>query len=271
MTKGKILIGVAGTLVVLGGAYFLFRNEIGFKKAPPSTEENHVAPKTADAPPDQASPKFPVKPSGPESSGLPLPKTLPVVDESDQTLQDALSLVWGKGGFESLVNLKDLVRRVVVYVDSASKTRPVPVDATLFIPPDGDFIATGKDDNRFINKKNYARYQPYVTLIEKVDAEKFSKIYLHFYPLFQAAYRDINPQGYFNDRLVEALDTAIATPEVDDPIQLTYTGTYFKYSDSSLEGRPSAQKLLLRIGVTHSKLIKAKLKEFRRLIAGSRE
>ena len=73
---------------------------------------------------------------------------------------------------------------------------------------------------------------------------------------------------YFNDRLVEAIDDLLKTPDVTGPIRLVRPKVFFEYADPALEGRSAGQKLLIRMGPDNAAAIKAKLRELRAVVAG---
>ena len=51
--------------------------------------------------------------------------------------------------------------------------------------------------------------RPLVTLMKSMDTQQLADLYFRFYPLFQQAYEDLGyPGQYFNDRLVEAIDSS---------------------------------------------------------------
>jgi hypothetical protein len=89
-------------------------------------------------------------------------------------------------------------------------------------------------------------------------------VYVHFYPLFQAAYRDLGyPNGYFNDRLVETIDDLLAAPEVLAPVALVTPHAMYQYADPALEERSAGQKIMIRIGAANEARIKARLRAVR--------
>ncbi len=50
-----------------------------------------------------------------------------------------------------------------------------------------------------------------VGIVRKLDMKQVADVYLRFYPLFQGAYQDLGyPTGYFNDRLVQVIDSLLA-------------------------------------------------------------
>ncbi len=99
-------------------------------------------------------------------------------------------------------------------------------------------------------------------------AAQLVAVYRHFYPLFQQAYVELGyPQGYFNDRLVAAIDDLLATPEPAEPPRLVQQKVIYQFADSDLEGRSAGQKIMLRIGTENARTVKAKLREIRKLVA----
>jgi hypothetical protein len=93
-------------------------------------------------------------------------------------------------------------------------------------------------------------------------------IYRRFYPLMQEAYINLGyPDGYFNDRVVEVIDHLLATPDVSESPVLVRPNVLYEYADEELEQLSSGQKLLIRMGPEHRETVKAKLAEFRELIA----
>jgi hypothetical protein len=115
-----------------------------------------------------------------------------------------------------------------------------------------------------IAPENTARYAPYVRALEAIDAKKLVAVYVRFYPLFQQAYRDLGyPDGHFNDRLVEAIDSLLATPQPAEPVLLERPKVFYVFVDPDLEALPAGQKILVRIGAENAAKAKAKLKEIR--------
>jgi hypothetical protein len=92
---------------------------------------------------------------------------------------------------------------------------------------------------------------------------------VHFYPLIQQDYRDLGyPKGYFNDRLIEAIDDLLAAPESKDPLQVVQPKVLYQYADPELEARSAGQKIMMRIGNENAAKLKAKLQEIRRELTG---
>jgi hypothetical protein len=192
-------------------------------------------------------------------------ESLPALDESDATMQDALTGLFDQEHLEELFNLDRIIRRFVVTIDNMPRDG-LPRKHLPLKPLASGFLVTeeNEEDAVFINPDNYQRYRPYVQLAETVDTKKIISAYVRFYPLFQQAYEDLGyPSLYFNDRLIDVIDHLLDTPEVDGPVRLVQPHVFYKFASPELEARSAGQKLLIRIGNDNASKIKAKLRELR--------
>ena len=78
-------------------------------------------------------------------------------------------------------------------------------------------------------------------------------LYVRLYPLFQRAYEELGyPGQYFNDRVVEVIDSLLATPNVTEPIKVkritvdggapSAGGGLYVFEDLSLEASPRVRR-----------------------------
>jgi len=200
-------------------------------------------------------------------------RELPSLADSDEYLKLELSGLLGDP-VGSLLAPSRIVERVVATVDSlprkhvAEQIRPV----TALETP---FKAVPVGENLFvISEASYRRYDALVDVVSSVDAAELADLYRRYYPLFQDAYEALGyPDGYFNDRLIEAIDDMLATPVIEEPPELVRPHVLFEFADPDLEARSSGQKLLLRMGNENARRIREKLSALRALIvtdSGSR-
>jgi len=244
-------------LVILGGiaaAYYYWHLNEPPPPPPPPRSEAPPAPEAKAEPtirhPVQAAP----------STGKPLPP----LGESDAAMQDTLAALFTQQSAEEFFDLKEIVRRFVVTVDNLPRKK-VPMRYRLFKPVLGKFLATGEGENFLTSPDNYRRYTSYVWLAGAVDTRKLIAAYFHFYPLFQQEYQNLGyPKGYFNDRLVEAIDDLLAAPDVPGRIKLVRPNVLYQFADPDLEDLSAGQKILIRMGSENAARIKAKLQDVRR-------
>ncbi|MCJ7814878.1 MAG: DUF3014 domain-containing protein, partial [Xanthomonadales bacterium] len=112
----------------------------------------------------------------------------------------------------------------------------------------------------FIDPSNYARYTPYVEMLEAADPAELTENYRNLYPLLQEAYTQMGyADGNFNARLVVIIDELLATPEVTGPVNLIKPEAVFLFADSDLESLSAGQKIVLRMGSENANRVKSKL------------
>lgn len=244
-------------LLVLGGAiggmyYWKKQQQDGLLPAPAATEP---APVPETKPPEPAI-RHPIRET-------PSAKPLPSLENSDGPLVDTLTGFFGKKPVQEFFEIKELVRRFVVTVDSLPRKK-VPLRYRLFKPVAGQFLATGEGENYLSNPDNQRRYKSYVLLAETVDSQKLVAVYSRFYPLFQQEYVNLGyPKGYFNDRLVEAIDDLLAAPEIAGRIKLQRPKVLYEFADPDLEELSAGRKIMIRMGVDNAVRVKARLREIR--------
>jgi hypothetical protein len=164
----------------------------------------------------------------------------------------------------------DFVRNLVATVDNLPRqkvaTRLIPAR-----PPAGAFVVVGGEGNLVLGAANYARYTPWIELVDALDPDTVVELYRRLYPGFQSAYENLgNPDGYFNDRAIEVIDHLLATPEPPETIALVRPNVLYEFADPALEAESAGRKLLLRMGPGNAARVKMKLRDIRDRIAVAR-
>jgi hypothetical protein len=251
----KPVIWVAAAVVIAGlGAAYYFH-----------TRNAAPAPAPAAAPPPASAPAEPaIEHPIPGAAGA---APLPPLNDSDGTIKEALGAL-GANVVQYLVP-EDIVRHIVVTVDNLPRQK-LAVAKRPLAPTPGAFLVQGDDVHATLDPKNFARYDSMVNVVRQLDMQRVADLYFRFYPLFQGAYQDLGyPTGYFNDRLVQAIDSLLATPQLTGPIELTRPNVMYTFADPTLEARPAGQKILLRMGPDNAAVIKAKLTELRAIVTAA--
>jgi hypothetical protein len=195
-------------------------------------------------------------------------KPLPALMVSDTTMQNTLADLFGPASLGKVFYEDAIIHRFVTTVDNLPR-KTIPSRNLPVKPITGPLATSAKDDNISISADNASRYTPYVRMAESIDAKSLVSAYVHFYPLIQQDYRDLGyPKGYFNDRLIEAIDDLLAAPEVKDSLQVVQPKVLYQYADPELEARSAGQKIMIRMGNENAAKVKAKLQEIRRELTG---
>jgi hypothetical protein len=253
MDKAFWWVAAAVVIVIAAAGYYYYRTH---SKAPPPTVRQI-------SPPVESSNEPAIRHPIPDSGLGPNEAAQPPLAESDGPVRDALAgIVGGKTVAEFLIP-QNIVRHIVVTVDNLPRKK-VAVELRPIKPTGGKTVTSGAEDALTLNPDNYARYAPLVTLVQSTDAKQLTRVYFHFYPLFQEAYENLGyPSQYFNDRLVEVIDDFLKAPDVKGPIELVQPRVFYEFKDRNLEARSAGQKLLIRMGSANAAVIKAKLREIR--------
>ena len=193
---------------------------------------------------------------------------LPTLDASDTDVASAL-LALGGNTLDGLLQRDQIIRRVVATVDALPR-QSVGTNILPLKTPKGAFLVEQADGAITLSPRNAERYAPYMQVLESADPKALVAWYVAHYPLFQQAYRDLGyPKGYFNDRLVAAIDDMLAAPVPDAPTPLVQPKVFYRYADPGLEARSAGQKLLMRLGAGDEARVKAKLQQIRALLTGA--
>lgn len=263
MKKSGLVLGGVIVAAALVGGYFWWQQQ----EAPPAPVVQTapaVEPPAAvtEAPPPVAAPpaiQHPVE-------EVPVEEPLPPVQSSDELLAKALQPLVGSEQWRFIFIPEMIVRHIVATVDNLPRQE---VSTKVWpVRPAGSWLQTeGSGDDLHIAASNAQRYARYVELVQKIDIAKLAEVYRKYYPLFQRAYVDLGyPDGYFNDRLVVAIDDMLAAPEPAEPPQLVQNKVLYQFADADLESRSAGQKIMLRIGVDNERIVKQKLRALRAAI-----
>ncbi len=258
MVVQKPAIAVAAAVVVLaGGTWFILHRR--------SAEMPTVASVNTEAPVESTPQQTIEHPLPADAAKSTAAAPLPALNDSDAPLVSALGGLTGGDAIKAFLQPENLVRHIVVTVDNLPRQK-VAVDKRPTTPVSGSFAANGDELHATLDKRNYDRYKPMVTALGKLDMHQLANLYIHYYPLFQQSYQDLGyPSGYFNDRLVQVIDSLLAAPQPAS-VELERPNVMYTFADPGMEKLPAGQKILIRMGPDNAAAIKAKLTELRTII-----
>jgi hypothetical protein len=207
---------------------------------------------------------------------------LPDLAQSDPVVVDELSGLVGQADVNEYWNQEGVISRIVATVDALDsgqipgviqavhgpggtfKVRPVENPETVIHNEQGDEVP-----QFILDPDNYARYDPYVAMLDSVTPDQAAALFREYQPLFQQAYRQLGySEGRFEDRLVEVIDELLATPTVEDPVRLIKPEAYYLFADPDLESLSAGQKILVRMGRENAARVKSKLAAIRDALRG---
>lgn len=260
---GQWLLAGIVVLAAIAAGVFIWRKALhpDTQAAVPAASSSVAAAATTAQP--AAAIQYPIAPAGPAPADS---SPVPMLDDSDTRVAEALAALAGGDQLRSLLLPEQIVRHLVATIDAL----PRQGIATSILPlrtPTGAFMVEQAGQATTISARNAGRYAPYMQLVEHADPPALVAWYVHYYPLFQQAYRELGyPHGYFNDRLIAAIDDMLAAPMPGGPIALTRGSTAYLFADPNLQSLSVGQRMLIRLGPDNETRVKAKLREIRALL-----
>jgi hypothetical protein len=253
---------VVVAIVIVAGGYMAYRAMHPVASAPAASAPAAAAPAAT----TEAPVRHPIEQAVAPASASTAP--LPALADSDASVLSALGAIGGGQELTALLLPKQVIEHIVATVDALPRHAlghsVLPVRG-----PKGRFATTGADGVTVMDAANAQRYAVYMQTLQDVDTRALVGWYVHAYPLFEQAYRQLGyPNGHFNDRLVEVIDHLLATPELSRPAALVRVNEHYEYVDPALESLSVGQKMLLRTGPADEAAIKAKLRDLRAQLTG---
>ncbi len=202
---------------------------------------------------------------------------LPPLAESDELVLDSLSGLAGEASVMRFFVSDNVVSRFVASVDALT-SRQVPGQIMAVQDLGGEFMTTANEypdtvirnsqgdaiPQYLLNPANYQRYQPQVEMFEALNTQELVGLYRDYAPLSQQAYIELGyPDGDFDARLIEVIDSLLSTPEIGEPLRLIKPEAFYLFANPDLEALPAGQKVLLRMGPMNARRVKEKLREIR--------
>jgi len=254
---GRRALWVVVVIAAVIGGWYAWR-EVAIEPAPPPEVVQEPVKEVAEAPLVE----HPVEPA-PEAPPL------PALGESDAFATEQLAGLLGADTVASWFLTDDLIRRITVTLDNLPREK-VALRQRPLKQMDSAFVASGEEGAWTLGPDNYARYAPWVRVVDGLDPDAVAAFYVRLYPLFQQAYVELGHlDGYFNDRVVEVIDHLLAAPAPDGPVPLVRPTVMYQFADPELESLSAGQKFLVRMGPENSARVKAQLRALRERIASA--
>lgn len=271
------LIGAGVAVLAVGVGYLLFSGDDEKQQSQPEPVAVE-APKPTYTPPPQIEKPKPIEPvvqqpavKAPEPMEIPEPEAakppkpeLPSLSQSDTVVKADLSSVYSGTSASPLFVNQDLIRKFVVFVDNAAKGDLMQKHAPVSAPVEPIKVVAADDNTYTLDASSFKRYDPYVSLLSMVSTDTLMDNLKKYQPLMDDAYEEI---GYSNeafvDKLIDAIDVALATPLIEKEIKLIAPSAMYQYADPQLEALPEIQKLLIRMGPKNQMKVQARLEQIR--------
>ncbi|MDA3913799.1 DUF3014 domain-containing protein [Oleiagrimonas sp.] len=258
-------IGIVVVALLLLAGYLVLKHRRQAMAPATATASSAPAPASTLPPPEQH-PIAQAQVNPAQASTAPLP----ALDHSDTMVRDALSRLAGRN-VNGLLVKKALIPRMVATINALTG-KSLPENILPVHDPRGMFRVSKLNGHAVIAPATLDRYSPYVVPFEQADTQSMVAWYVHNYPLFEQAWKQLGyPQKSFNDRLVAVIDHLLATPDLQHAPDLVAVSGVYQFSDPGLENRSIGQKLLLRLGPAQEAKVKSRLRAIRDAITGQQQ
>lgn len=239
---GPIVIGAAVVVVAILGFLIWKWSQ---RAAPAEPEEGPATAVEAPAPEGEV----------PETTA---PVDLPTLADSDEWMRAVVAQLSSHPELFAWLATDDLIRRFVVVVDNVAEGVS-PRTHLEFLEPDKGFGTREARSKIYVDDAAYQRYDRLAEVIYSLDVRGTANLYRSVKPLLQEAYRELGyPNKDFDDTLLEAIDTLLKTPVVEEPIELVPKVSSFEFADPKLEELSDAEKHFLRLGPDNLRKIQEK-------------
>jgi hypothetical protein len=193
---------------------------------------------------------------------IPEPEPEPL-DTSDGTVKTKLLTLSDYDAFARLLIDNALLERFVIMTNTLADEE-IATNNRVLVQPKKPFRTYRQADKEWIDPASFKRYAPYVEVFESLETASLLQLYQEYKPAIEEIFAEIgSPSDSFDEKLEEAIDVLLNTPEVPFPVEVYTDSVMFKFSDSQLESLTAPQKQLLRTGPENMRRIKAKLREIK--------
>lgn len=203
----------------------------------------------------------------PEIALIPPPPPLPSLDDSDPEVAAALLALNWRAGLAALFNREEMVRNLVVTVDNVAQGQLVAGFPVLNKPEDKFKVQALTNERFVIASDNHLRYEPYLQLLESVSVNQLLGLKQRYQPLLDEAFGELGyPNLTFDQRLQQAIQVLLSTPEARSDAELIQPSVMYTYLDPDLEQLPEAQKQILRLAPAQQQRFKTLLRRYQQAL-----
>lgn len=159
---------------------------------------------------------------------------------------------------------KGIISRVTSTVNSIGEGKLNRAFVRFIAPRQGFSVNPISTFESTLDISSYNRYNEIASMVDSIDVNETVAFINKTESLFNEAQRDLGyPDGNFKKELLEAIDKVLDAPIVTKKIQLIRPSVMYKFADKSMEGMNDVSKLMVRMGPKNTRMIQAKLKEFK--------
>ena len=235
----------------------------------PAAEVVEVAETVIEPPALPPAPDIPLPPEptpvaeAPAEVEEPAAPPLPPLAASDELVREQLAAAGVGPDLARLDGSQNLVETSAALIDGFSRGIVLRKLLPVARPAEG-FTVEQRGEKTFMSPASYRRYDKYADAIAAIDAGVVVANFHRLRPLYEQAYVQLGLKAdEFDNAVIRMLDRVLATPELEQPIELTRKSVMYRYADPQLEQLSAMQKQLVRMGPDNIRRIKAQARKIR--------
>ena len=186
---------------------------------------------------------------------------LPNLLDSDKLIRKQLTKL--SPGLDSWLDTDQLIRRYLKIVNDFSQGTHVRKHMSFLIF-DEPFSVLGDGNALYMAPKSFHRYDSLAQAVQAIDAKDAVKFYVYVRPLILQVFGEFRyPKDITLESIIsKAAGEIIATPVIENQIQLVRPSRFYKFADPTLETLNPVQKQMIRMGPDNLKIFQNKCREF---------
>jgi len=195
----------------------------------------------------------------------PVEPILPSLNNSDDFVKEALTVM--DGGSSLIMHLvsEELVRKFVVMVENISRGEFPEQNLPMLYPEERMAVTELGSDFYLIDEQSYQRFNSLVAGLTNVSTATAVDFYQRLQPLFRQAYAELGLRNSeFNDVFILAIDKVLDARTAPQPQQLIRPNLNYLYANPEIENYSDVEKLLLRLGPENTENLQRRLEFFKR-------
>ena len=181
---------------------------------------------------------------------------LPPLAASDSFVRRVVALLSSHPTLARWLASDALIQRTATAVEQAGDGRS-PVEPFGFARPSSRAATLSRGAATVIDPASFRRWDDMTATIASVDPAQAADLYRHLRPLFVETYREMgHPDGNFDAAIGRAAGRVLATPVVQQPLQIEPRRGYVEHADETLRGLPPISRQLLLMGPANVERLK---------------
>lgn len=181
------------------------------------------------------------------------------LSNSDDLLRKAVSALSANPRLAAWLVNEGLIERFVKVTGNVAYGED-PKSHVPFLRPGRSFSTQEQGGKLVISPQSYARYTPYIEVLESLDTEGTGVLFRRFLPAMEVAFSELGYPGTFRETLDRAVANTLAVEVPTGEIEVVESVLSYRFADPTIEGSPDFDKLLFRMGPANQRRLRSEVR-----------